>query len=436
MPFLARPLFLLYLSSYDEIHKPLSYKIWGKPLIDNLAIRQMNTAMQLPVTVAGALMPDAHLGYGLPIGGVLATENAVIPYAVGVDIACRMCMSVYPISPIVLGQQSGKFENALTENTLFGAGQRWYGQYRAEHDVMDDDAWNETRFLAMLKDNAHAQLGSSGSGNHFVEWGAFKLDEDDELLGLDKGSYLALLSHSGSRGFGFRVAERFSNLAQEQHPNLDNSLKHLAWLSLDSQLGYEYWLSMQLAGQYAAANHDVIHKRIAKASGLKPIAIIENHHNFAWKVNIPISDTPDAETKEVIVHRKGATPAEKGVMGIIPGSMGDHGYVVRGKGEASALFSASHGAGRRMSRKEAIHSITKNERNKYLRKHNIKLIGGEIDEAPQAYKPIDDVIAAQTDLVDVIGKFTPRIVRMDGKISGSKSKKHGKRKIKNKRKRR
>ena len=193
---------------------------------------------------------------------------------------------------------------------------------------------------------------------------------------------------------------------------------------------------MQLAGQYAAANHDVIHKRIAKASGLKPIAIIENHHNFAWKASIPISDTPDAETKEVIIHRKGATPAGEGVMGIIPGSMGDHGYIVRGKGEASALFSASHGAGRRMSRKEATHSITKSERNKYLRKHNIKLIGGEIDEAPQAYKPIDDVIAAQTDLVDIIGKFTPRIVRMDGKISGSKSKKHGKRKIKNKRKRR
>ena len=163
----------------DETQEPVAYKIWGEPLIDKLAIQQMNNAMRLPVAIAGALMPDAHLGYGLPIGGVLATENAVIPYAVGVDIACRMCMSVYPISPIVLGQQSGKFENALTENTLFGAGQRWYGQYRAEHDVMDDDAWNETRFLSTLKDNAHAQLGSSGSGNHFVEWGAFKLDEDD-----------------------------------------------------------------------------------------------------------------------------------------------------------------------------------------------------------------------------------------------------------------
>lgn len=418
------------------LEKPIPYKIWGENLIDDQALRQMDNAMRLPIAVSGALMPDAHVGYGLPIGGVLATENNVIPYAVGVDIACRMRLTIYPISPIVLGQQTGKFENALTENTLFGAGKRWNGSHRAEHAVMDSPTWMETRFLGTLKDTAHGQLGSSGSGNHFVEWGAFKIDESDDDLGLDRGSYLALLSHSGSRGLGYQIAERFSKLAQDQHPNLDAQIKHLAWLSLDSQLGYEYWLSMQLAGDYAAANHEVIHKRISKATGLKPLVEIENHHNFAWKTTIPINNGGDnIDEKEVIIHRKGATPAGKGVLGIIPGSMGDHGYVVRGKGNANALFSASHGAGRKLSRRDAKNTITQNERNKYLQQHQVKLIGGDLDEAPQAYKSIDKVIEAQAELVDIVGTFTPRIVRMDGNIKKRKSKYQNKSKPKNKRNR-
>lgn len=393
---------------------PLPYKIWGREQIDDESIKQMDSAMRLPVSVTGALMPDAHVGYGLPIGGVLATENCVIPYAVGVDIACRMRLSVFPISPIVLGQQSGKFEKALLEQTRFGAGGMWSRAERVDHDVMDDGRWTATGFLKSLKDKAYDQLGTSGSGNHFVNWGAFKLEKDDAVLGLEKGSYLALLSHSGSRGVGYQIADRFSKLAMEQHPNLDKSVKHLAWLPLDTHLGQEYWTSMELAGLFASANHEVIHQKVAKAVGLKPAAVVENHHNFAWKERIPAPTGFNTPEREVIVHRKGATPAGQGVMGIIPGSMADPGYVVRGKGNVQALFSASHGAGRKLSRRAALDSITQTERNRYLSERNVTLIGGDLDESPQAYKNIDVVMAAQTDLVDVIGQFEPRIVRMDG----------------------
>jgi tRNA-splicing ligase RtcB len=222
---------------------------------------------------------------------------------------------------------------------------------------------------------------------------------------LQPGEYLALLSHSGSRGVGAKIADRYSRLAMDKHPELDKAVKHLAWLSLDSEDGQEYWLAMELAGRFASANHYIIHQRLARAIGLKEAAAVENHHNFAWKEQLP-------DGRTVIVHRKGATPAGKGVLGVIPGSMGDAGYVVRGRGVNESLTSASHGAGRLMSRKAAINSISKSARDEYLRERGVTLLGGGMDESPQAYKPIENVIAAQHDLVEVLGRFTPRIVRM------------------------
>jgi tRNA-splicing ligase RtcB len=382
---------------------PLPYPIWGREAIDDTSLAQMDNAMRLPISVAGALMPDAHVGYGLPIGGVLATENAVIPYAVGVDIACRMRLSLYEVSPHLLGQKPGLFADALWEQTAFGLGAQWKGSRRPEHAVLDDPTWGATRLLQSLQDNAARQLGTSGTGNHFVEWGAFRLYEP--LLGLPPGEYLALLSHSGSRSVGFKIADRYSKLAMELHPDLDKSARHLAWLSLDSEAGQEYWLSMELAGRFAAANHAIIHRRVAEAVGLKEAAVVENHHNFAWEQTLP-------DGRKVIVHRKGATPASAGVLGVIPGSMGDAGYVVRGKGAAESLQSASHGAGRLMSRKAALNSISKSSRDAYLKERGVTLLGGGLDESPQAYKPIDQVIAAQQELVEVLGKFSPRLVRM------------------------
>ena len=392
------------LPSAEELRAaPLPYPIWGRENIDDSSLSQMDYAMRLPVSVAGALMPDAHVGYGLPIGGVLAAENAVIPYAVGVDIACRMRLSLYPVSPHLLGQKKGSFEEALREQTAFGMGAQWKGSQRADHAVLDDPAWNGTKLLSSLKDNAYRQLGTSGTGNHFVEWGSFHLLEPE--LGLQPGEYLALLSHSGSRSVGSKIAERYSRLAMEKHPNLDKSIRHLAWLPLDSEEGQEYWLSMELAGRFASANHSIIHHRVAKAVDLKEFAVEENHHNFAWAERL-------SDGRQVIVHRKGATPAGKGVLGVIPGSMGDAGYVVRGRGVSESLNSASHGAGRLMSRKAALNTISRLQRDEYLRERGITLLGGGMDESPQAYKPIETIIAAQHDLVEVVGKFMPRIVRM------------------------
>jgi tRNA-splicing ligase RtcB (3'-phosphate/5'-hydroxy nucleic acid ligase) len=385
--------------------QPVGYTVWGAEQIDQQAIAQMENALRLPVAVAGALMPDAHVGYGLPIGGVLATIGAVIPYAVGVDIACRMRLSVYNVSPHVLGQRKNDFKRSLLEQTRFGMGAEFARPERPTHAVLDDPAWEATRFLKSLQIKAQQHLGTSGTGNHFVEWGVFRLYQDDAELGLAEGEYLALLSHSGSRGVGFKIANHYSEVAMRLHPALDTSVRHLSWLPLASEPGEEYWISMELAGRFASANHEVIHQRVRRAVGLRDAAVVENHHNFAWRETL-------ADGSHAIVHRKGATPAGEGVLGVIPGSMGDAGYVVRGRGAAPSLNSASHGAGRKMSRRATLNSIAKAERDAYLRERGVTLLGGGMDESPQAYKDIESIIAAQDELVEVIGKFTPRVVRM------------------------
>lgn len=378
--------------------------MWGEEFIDAGSRAQMDNAMRLPVSVAGALMPDAHVGYGLPIGGVLATEEAVIPYAVGVDIACRMRLSVFDAPPNLIDRQQDRLKKVLRENTRFGAGAEW--KPPREDPILDDPDWQATPLLRHLKETKGVpQLGTSGSGNHFVEFGQLDVVEFDPALGLAPGSYLALLSHSGSRGVGYQIAEHYSKRARELHPELSKDLAHLAWLDIASEAGQEYWLAMNLAGRFASANHRVIHRQIAGAAGLQVLATVENHHNFAWQEALP-------DGRRVYVHRKGATPAGKGVLGVIPGTMGDVGYVVRGRGHPASLNSASHGAGRQMSRNEAFKRITKKMRDEYLRERGVELLGGGLDEAPQAYKNINDVMNAQRDLVDIIARFKPRLVMM------------------------
>ncbi len=411
----------------DELRaEALPYDVWGTDLIEGGTTDQMEGAMRLPVSVGGALMPDAHLGYGLPVGGVLATEDAVIPWAVGVDIACRMRLSVFDVSPNVLDERREDLADVLLRSTNFGAGSKYKEGRRPEHEVLDDPAWEATPFLRGLKDTGRAQLGTSGSGNHFVEWGIFEAlgevgDTSEEEGVREEGAgsvfvpgreYLALLSHSGSRGVGFNIANRYSKIAKQKHPRLHKSVADLAWLDLSSEEGQEYWLSMQLAGRFASANHAVIHAKVAQAIGEEVAAKVENHHNYAWKENY--------NDREVIVHRKGATPAGRGVMGVIPGSMGDPGYVVRGKGNERSVNSASHGAGRRMSRSAAFKGIPEARWRSYLAERGVTLIGGALDEAPQAYKNIEAVVGLQGDLVELVGRFTPRIVRMD---SGGKPRK-------------
>ncbi|OPZ23109.1 MAG: RNA-splicing ligase RtcB [candidate division BRC1 bacterium ADurb.BinA364] len=376
------------------------WKRWGRDL-DAEAIRQIENACKLPVSVAGALMPDAHVGYGLPIGGVLAVQNAVIPYAVGVDIACRMKMTVLDLPETALYGQKERLINALNGETRFGIGAKFRQAERREHAVMDAD-WSFSPLVKGLKDRAWEQLGTSGSGNHFVEFGSLTFDRDD--LGLKAGKYLALLSHSGSRGSGAQIAGHFSKLAMKLRSDLPRELRHLAWLDLDSEEGRQYWQAMQLMGRYAAANHELIHRAIARALHAEVLLDVENHHNFAWK-----------EThlgRETIVHRKGATPAGAGVLGIIPGSMGDPGFLARGKGSFDSLHSASHGAGRRMSRKQAMNSFTWNQVKHVLAERGITLLSAGLDEAPMAYKDICEVMAEQQDLVEAVARFDPKIVKM------------------------
>lgn len=320
---------------------------------------------------------------------------------------CRMRLSIYPESPDVLDRDPRRYEQALLRKTYFGAGKK--NPDKPQHEVLDDPAWSDTKLLRGLHDLAAQQLGTSGSGNHFVEWGSIELIEPDPRLGLEPGMYLALLSHSGSRGVGFKIANTYSQIAMDKHRTLDHSVRHLAWLSLEGEAGQEYWHAMELAGRFASANHYVIHHAVAKAAHLREVAVVENHHNFAFRERVV---DPDGQVLEAIVHRKGATPAGKGVFGVIPGSMGDPGFVVRGRGVPASLESAAHGAGRAMGRKAAMGSISRAERDRYLQEHGVTLLGGGLDEAPQAYKRIQDVIAAQQELIDIVGRFRPRIVRM------------------------
>ncbi len=379
------------------------YTIYGTDFIEDGARKQMDVAVRLPVAVAGALMPDAHQGYGLPIGGVLATNNAIIPYGVGVDIGCRMCLSIFDIPPQHFNDNQSQYKRELIAHTKFGAGAGYHGQHKADHSVLNRKEFNEIAVLRPLFDKAYSQLGTSGGGNHFVEWGIIELLSDDNEYCISAGKYLALLSHSGSRGFGATVANHYTKLAK-QLCQLPKEAANLAYLSLDSEEGQEYWAAMNLAGDYASACHEVIHTKLTKAIGGQLLARVENHHNFAWK------ETHDGQ--EVIVHRKGATPASEGVMGIIPGSMTAPGFLVRGKGVADAINSASHGAGRQMSRTKAQQSFTMKELKAILNDHGVSLIGGGLDEAPGAYKDINMVMNAQQDLVDIVAKFTPKMVRM------------------------
>jgi len=394
---------------------PLKAPVWGESIIDPEAIKQLKNAMRLPVTVGGALMPDAHVGYGIPIGGVVALDNAVAPYMVGVDIACRMMMSIYPENAGVYldnVSKKDKLRHVMREETRFGLGSKFGPYERRQHAVMDDPDWEATKLLKHLKDKAYAQLGTSGTGNHFVDAGKLHTDERGASeLGLVPGTYFAIMSHSGSRGTGAEIANYYSRLARDLTP-LPKALRHLAWLPLASEVGQEYWISMNLVGRYASACHHTIHRILARGLGLKPVRQVENHHNFGWRESW--------RGRDVIVHRKGATPAHMGVLGIVPGSQGHDSFIVRGLGSEAAINSAGHGAGRLMSRTEAMRTVPKRARNDWLQERGIELMAGGMDEAPQAYKDIREVLAFQADLIEPIATFSPRLVLMasDGKSEG------------------
>ncbi len=380
---------------------PKSYALFGGVPIERGALEQMENAMSLPVTLAGALMPDAHEGYGLPIGGVIATDNVVIPYAVGMDIGCRMTLSIFQTEPDFLGRYWDMLKRILIENTRFGTDEF---EDHPNDPVLERSEFQEIKFLRKHHQTAVRQFGTSGRGNHFVEFGEVTITMDNNPLGIKPGKYLGILSHSGSRHFGYEIAKHYSKIAEDKL-NLPANVRKLSWLELDSEEGQEYWKAMTLAGDYARANHHYIHQRLAQTIGIQPINIIENHHNFAWK--------EVWNGREVITHRKGATPAHQSAIGIIPGDMVSPAYIIQGKGNERSLNSASHGAGRAMSRNQARKTFTRQDLEKVLKQARVELLGGGLDEAPMAYKDINQVINAQQELIDIIGKFQPRIVRME-----------------------
>lgn len=389
-------------NSYSLNENSCELNICGLENIEEGALKQINIASKLPISKKAFLAPDAHQGYGLPIGGVLATKNSIIPYGVGVDIGCRMALTIYDIKTSYIDGQKDKLKKSIEECTAFGAG---IGvKTPLQNDIFDRKEFSEIEICKKLQGKAIIQIGSSGSGNHFVEYGIVEITDINNEFNLPLGNYVGILTHSGSRGFGAGVAKHYTDIAMDKC-KLPQEAKHLAWLDLDKQEGQEYWLAMNLAGDYASACHSHIHKALAKYMGWKEVGRIENHHNFAWKEII--------DGEELIIHRKGATPAGKGVLGIIPGSMATPGFLVRGKGNTDSINSASHGAGRLLSRTKANNSITMSSLKKVLEDNKVILIGGNVDEAPAAYKDIHKVMASQTHLIDVIGKFQPRIVRMD-----------------------
>ncbi|WP_207425020.1 RtcB family protein [Pedobacter sp. SYSU D00535] len=388
--------------AYDLLEEHAPLKVYGGKEIEEQALKQMKLATSLPVSVQAALLPDAHSGYGLPIGGVLATENVVIPYGVGMDIGCRMALSILDAGELYLKRYDYKLKQALRDFTHFGM--EGGLAFRQEHEVLDSPLFKTSSLLKPLHAKAVRQLGSSGSGNHFVEFGEISLHGENSL-GLEPKKYLALLSHSGSRGLGAAITMHFTKIAMDTC-KLPRQAQQLAWLDLQTEAGQAYWQHMNFAGEYAQACHDRIHANLLRSLGLETLARVENHHNFAWKDTLP-------DGREVIIHRKGATPAHAGELGIIPGSMCTPAYLVRGSGRHSSLFSASHGAGRAMSRQKAKNSMTPSALKKMLLKAGVELIGGSVEENPSAYKDIDNVMRAQRDLVTIEGSFQPRLVRMN-----------------------
>jgi len=349
-----------------------------------------------------ALMPDCHVGYGMPIGGVVACESAIIPNAVGVDIGCGMCavQTDFPASDISRDQIIKCLE-AVRRHVPLGEGhchkqpQEWERFGELPH-------WLNGR----ARELAYKNLGSLGGGNHFIE---LQAGDDGKLW---------LMLHSGSRNLGYRIAEHHHKKAMalcDRHGTMLPS-HDLAFFETDSDVGQDYIREMNLALEYAKENRARM-MQVFKAAVLRTCAgvvflkEINIHHNYA---------TPEEHFgKPVWVHRKGATSAQAGEEGIIPGSMGTPSYIVRGKGHAESFASCSHGAGRTMGRMAASRSLSKEECDNAMEGivfsgwHGIKGRGKkgqgmlDLSEAPQAYKNIEDVINASLDLAEPLVQLSP-----------------------------
>lgn len=387
------------LAEHPILDKPKPYRSFCSSDADPLAVSQMDMAMRLPVSVAGALMPDAHAGYGLPIGGVLATDGVVIPYAVGLDIGCGMGLSLYECDPSYIEKNRETIVNCLRDNTAFGMD----GVLRSKHydKLFDRKEFSEIPILKKLRDKAVRQLGTSGGGNHFVDVCIANLNEGNPFG--KQGEFAAILSHSGSRGFGAAIAEHFTNIAKETC-RLPKAAGMFAWLDMGSEDGILYWTCMNIAAEYASLCHEIIHNNVGSCMRSKPFAYVHTHHNLAW--------LEEVDGCRLVVHRKGASQAHKGQCVVIPSSMCDYGVIGVGLGCRDSLASASHGTGRVMSRQDARNTVSRHFLKKHLAENRVTLVGGSVEEAPQAYRKMDDVLPMLKECVEVVGKIEPKICIM------------------------
>ena len=376
-------------------------KIWTDE-IENGALEQAKNLANLPFAFKHiAIMPDTHQGFGMPIGGVLATKDVIVPNAVGVDIGCGMCAvktSLTSIDKETLKKIMGEIRKAIPVG--------FNKHKKAQKGILTPKLWFEqsqpnTIFLKEY-DNAELSLGTLGGGNHFIE--------------IQKGSdgYIWIMIHSGSRNLGKQVADYYNNKAIKLNNKwFSNTQKELNFLPLDSEEGQSYIREMEYCIEFALANRKLMMDRVTK--------IFEN----LWNEGVNISFDPMINIahnyanlenhfgENVWVHRKGATLATKDTIGIIPGSQGTKSYIVKGLGNPESFMSCSHGAGRKMGRNEAIKTLSLEEEVKRLNDMGvIHAIRGEkdLDEAPSSYKDIDIVMENQKDLVDILVELTPLAV--------------------------
>ena len=391
-------------------------KSWCENCEEGAVKQAVNLAHHPALVHHVALMPDAHQGYGMPIGGVVAAKDAVIPAAVGVDIGCGMIATETDIPAEVFAEMSFRraFQEKLKERIPVGEGvshsvtQDWEGfeEYTA-HNGMRSSLW-PSKLDRM-------NLGTLGGGNHFIE-----LQKSTALDGSgdpEGGAKVWLMIHSGSRNLGKRIEEHYHRIAARMCERFHSPLpdKDLAFLPIEEPAGHDYFTDMLFALRYAKENRrrmmEAMKATLAEfVPGVNFIRTIDIHHNYAA--------FEEHFGEKVCVHRKGATSAKLDEIGIIPGSMGTASYIVRGLGNPESFMSCSHGAGRRMSRIAASTTLTVEECDKAMdgivceRWHKYKGFGkakGKLDlsEAPQAYKDIEDVIASELDLVEPLVRLVP-----------------------------
>jgi tRNA-splicing ligase RtcB len=369
-----------------------------------------------------ALMADGHVGYVMPVGGVAAYRDRVSVVGVGFDIACGNCAVK---TDLRLGEDldlDGPTLNAIADEiqtTLsFGIGRRNRSDDApVDHPLFEEEAWDALPRSARseLREKARAQLGTIGSGNHYVD------------LFVDEAGVIWVGVHFGSRGLGHSIASGFLSLGQGERWGSRVPEREVL-LDLDSDLGERYWSLMNLAGIYAYAGREWVARKVVSLLGGREVDLVHNHHNFAW--------IERHEGRALIVVRKGATPAFPGQRGFVGGSMGDDAVILRGaeaddpetrERQEAALFSTVHGAGRVMSRTQAAGKrnrktgeiktpglVTPEMMRAWLDRKGVVLRGGGLDESPHAYRRLPDVLAAQGDTIEILHRLRPLIVIMAG----------------------